>query len=557
MRHRIFLGLGVCLLVAGPAASARGEEAAARDEQALREAGIPADGPGLLAFFRNRTIDGGDEGRLKALVKQLGDDSFTLREQASRQLVSVGARAKKVLKEALENKDVEVARRAQECLRMIDQGASTAVVGSAVRVLARRRPAGAVEVLLNYLPSADDEMLAQEVRAALGDLAVRDGKADPALVAALADASPLRRGAAGLALARARAAEHLPAVRKLLADPDARVRLRVALALSTGREKDAVPVLIRLLDQLPAEEVGLVEDLLFRLAGEKAPAELPGADEGSRRRYREAWEGWWKEAEAKIDPAQLEAAARTLGFTLVVLLDLNQVIDLDASNRPRWQIEGLSLPLDVQLLPGEQRVLIAEHDGNRVTERDLKGAVKWEVKLESPLAAQRLPNGNTFIATRDSLVEVDKDGKVVFTYTRPGGERFMKAVKLRNGEIACVTQLGVARYVRLAPDGKDFKEVRSFGVDVRTSGGRIDVLPNGNVLIPELGNNRVVEYDAAGKVVRELEVEQPIAAVRLPNGHTLVTSMTQHRAVELDRAGKEVWDYRHPSGTRVTRALRR
>ncbi len=378
MRHRIFLGLGVCLVVAGLMGSARGEDAPARDEQALREAGIPTDGPGLLAFFRNRTIDGGDEGRLRTLIKQLGDDSFPVREQASRQLVSIGARARKALKEALESKDVEVARRAQDCLRMIEQGASTAVLGSAVRVLARHRPAGAVEVLLNYLPSADDEMLAQEVRAALCDLGVRDGKADPTLVAALTDASPPKRGAAGLALARARLPEHMPAVRKLLADPDPRVRLRVGLALSAGRDKDAVAVLIRLLDQLPAEETGLVEDLLFRLAGEKPPADLPaGNGEDSRRKYRLAWEGWWKDQQAKIDPAQLEAAARTLGFTLVVLLDLNQVLDLDAANRPRWQMEGLSLPLDVQLLPGEQRVLIAEHDGNRVTERDLKGEVKW------------------------------------------------------------------------------------------------------------------------------------------------------------------------------------
>jgi hypothetical protein len=551
MRHRIFRVLAVGLFVAGLAGSARGEDTAARDEQELRGAGIPTDGPGLLDFFRNRTVD------LDTLVKELGDDSFAVRERATKQLISLGRRAREVLeKAASKSPDVEVRRRAEECLQAIKQRGSAAVVGAAARVLARRRPAGTVQVLLDYLPAADDEMVAQEVRNALADVAVRDGKADPVLVAALADASPLKRGAAGLALARAHAADQLPAVRKLLADPDARVRLRVALALSAAREKEAVPVLIRLLDQLPAEDMGLAEDLLFRLAGEKAPPDLPGGiDEISRRRYREGWEAWWKDHQAKIDPAQLEQATRTLGFTLVVLLDLGQVMELDAANRPRWQVVGLELPLDVQLLPGEQRVLVAEHDGNRVTERDLKGEVKWEVKVDAPLAAQRLANGNTFIATKQSLVEVDKDGKEVFTYTRPGGEQFMKATKLRNGDVVCVTQLGVVRCVRLTPDGKDLKEVRSFGVDVRTSGGRIDVLPNGHVLIPEMNNNRVVEYDAAGKMVRELEVEQPIAAVRLPNGHTLVTSMTQRRAVELDRAGKEVWDFRHT--TRVTRALRR
>jgi HEAT repeat protein len=383
MRHRIFLVLGVWVLV-GTTGSARGEEALADDEKALREAGIPTDGSGLLTFLCNRTIDASDADRLRKLVAQLGDDSFTVRELASRQLVGIGARARKVLTEALKDPDVEVSRRAQECLKQIEQGASATLVASAVRVLAQRRPAGTVEVLLNYLPSADDEMLAQEVRAVLADLALRDGKADPALVAALTDASALKRAAAGVALARARAAELLPAVRKLLADPDARVRLRVGLALSAARDKEALPVLIRLLDQLPAEETGLVEDLLFRLARDRSPPEVPGTDAASRRKYREAWEGWWKDHQAKIDLVELEKAGRTLGFTLVVLLDLRRVVDLDAANRPRWQIEGLGLPLDVQLLPGEQRVLIAEHDGNRVTERNLKGEVKWEHKIEAP-----------------------------------------------------------------------------------------------------------------------------------------------------------------------------
>ena len=108
------------------------------------------------------------------------------------------------------------------------------------------------------------------------------------------------------------------------------------------------------------------------------------------------------------------------------------------------------------------------------------------------------------------------------------------------------------RFVLL--DGKG-KELRSFNVDLRYSGGRIDVLANGNVLLPEAGDNRVVELDKEGAIVWEVPAEQPIAAVRLANGNTLITSMTEHRAVEVDHEGKEVWQYRQD--TRVTRAFRR
>jgi hypothetical protein len=251
--------------------------------------------------------------------------------------------------------------------------------------------------------------------------------------------------------------------------------------------------------------------------------------------------------------ARLEQATRTLGNTLVVLLDKGTAIDLDNTNKPRWQIEGLEFPLDAQLLPGD-RLLAAEHNGGRVTERTRDGKVKWEHKTDSPLVAQRLPNGNTLVATRTTLEELDPEGKkVLFTYTPPGGEQIMRAQKLPTGDYALVVQLGVTRFQLIDKNGK---EIRSFGVDIRTSGGRIQVLPNGHVIVPENGNNRVVEHDTRGQIVWEAAVEQPIAAVRLANGHTLVTSMNaQVGAVELDRAGKQVWQYK--TDTRVTRAYRR
>ena len=56
-------------------------------------------------------------------------------------------------------------------------------------------------------------------------------------------------------------------------------------------------------------------------------------------------------------------------------------------------------------------------------------------------------------------------------------------------------------------------------------GGRLDVLPNGGILVPHHLENKVVEYDPNGKAVWEVSVELPIIATRLPNGHTLVTSM--------------------------------
>jgi hypothetical protein len=525
------------------------------DETMLKDAGVAADGPGLLEFFRRRGGEAADEGRVKALVARLGDDDFDAREQATGQLIAVGARARPLLRQALADPDVEVATRARECLRRIDEGATAAVVGAAVRELARRKPAGAVEGLLAYLPAAEDDQVAEEVRAALAALAARDGKPDPALVAALADKDPVRRAAAGVALCRAGAAGQRPAVRKLLEDADPLVRMRVALALAAAGEKDAVGVLIDALGPLPPQDTGPAVDLLCHLAGDKAPPPLAEADEPSRRRHRDAWKRWWDAEGDRIDGARVAEVSRELGHTLVLLLDRGKAIHLDGANRPLRQWDGLAFPLDVQLLP-DDRLLVAEHNGGAVTERDRDNKVVWEKKVDGPLAAQRLPNGNTFIATRGQLLEVDKAGKEVWQYTPAGGAMVMKAQKVGDNEYACILQLGGTRFVRLRAEGNETKEVRSFGVSLFTSGGRVDVLPNGHVVVPESATNRVVEYSPDGRIVWEAAFESPVAAVRLRNGHTLVTSMNPQRgAVELDRDGRDRWQYR--SDTRVTRALRR
>jgi hypothetical protein len=533
-----------------PVGKADNAEKSGADERTLQAAGLSVTDDALLAYFRKRTLDDADRQRLTTLIAQLGDDAFEVRERASAALVALGTAAEPLLRQALKDPDIEVVRRSEECLRRIKRGAGTAVPLAAARLLARRHPQGAAEVLLGYLPYADTDVVAQEVRRSLAAVALRQGEADPALVAALTDAQAVRRGAAGEALCRAGAIAHQSAVKKLLKDSEPAVRLQVAMALAAVKDRDAIPVLIDLLGILSREQAWPAEDLLFRLAGDQAPDAASGNTEAARRKCRDAWTRWWAEHGAKVDLARLDAVPRQLGYTLILLLDAGRVLELDAKGNTRWQVDGLQFPLDIQLLANEH-VVAAEHGGNRVTERDPKGKIIWEKAIINPLVAQRLPNGNTFIATANRLLEVDRTGKELFSYPPPGGEKVMKAQKLRNGDIACV--LSGTRFVRLDPTGK---ELASFSVNVHTSGGRIEVLPNGNVLVPEYGNNRVVEYDRAGNALWEAAISEPIAAVRLANGNTLVTSMNEHRAVEMDRSGKEVWEYKYED-SRVTRALRR
>lgn len=540
---------------AEPPAPAAGLAEPVAEEQTLRKAGVEIDGPGLLDFFRRRTLTDADREAIQKQITRLGDDSFVVREKASQDLVKLGTKAVTMLRQAAKDTDPEVMWRAKQCLKAIHEvETSGQLPAAAARVIAWKKPPGAALVLLAYLPFAEDESAAEPVRAALAAVALPGGQPDPALVAAFHDKVAARRLAAAEALCRAGAGDRVPGLRDLLKDPEPTVRLKVALALANAKDKSAVPVLIDLLTALPQGHAWQAEDLLCRLAGDQAPAAPLGSDDATRKKCRDAWAGWWAKNGAQVNMAKLTEAEKLLGYTLVTMLDgdanqqtTGQVLELGPDNRVRWHIKNLGFPLDAEAVPGD-RVLVCEQIAGKVTERNSKGEVVWEKQIQNPVMAQRLRNGNTFIATMSQFVEVDRTGKEVFSHPVPDG--VMKARRLPNGDIGYGSQSG--RYVRINSDGK---ELHSFPINIGYWGGRLDVLANGHVVVPESNNNRVAEYDTEGHVVWEAQVNQAIAASRLPNGNTLVTSYGQKTGVEIDRLGKVVWSY--TGEARVNRMFRR
>jgi hypothetical protein len=513
----------------------------ATDEAALKAAGVGIDGPGLLRYFREHTLTKASRAHVIALIRDLGQPSFRTRERASEELVRLGTLAVPLLREAVKDPDLEVSRRAERCLQHIDSGPSTELAAAAARLVAVRKPEGAAGVLLAYLPDAPDEGVADKVRTALLAVAIRDGRPELAVLQALTDRVAERRAAAGEALCLAGVKAERPAARKLLADRDALVRLRIALALARTGEREAVPVLITLLGELPPEHVWRAEDILLQLAGDRAPTDSIGPDGADRLKVRDAWRSWWEKHQTQADLARLGDVPTLLGFTLVAYWDQGQdghVVELGPDGKLRRETPPIPWPIDFHLLPGN-RLLCAEYYIHKVTERDFKGHLLWEKDVpENPLAAQRLPSGNTFIVMRGRLVEVDRNGKDVVALPQAAND-VVSAIKTRNGQISLITTGG--QFKRLDAAGK---ELKTFPVGTVHSYAAIDVLPNGNVLVPHYDRNNVTEYDNAGKVVWEGTVSQPTAPVRLPNGHTLVACRDGQTVVELDRAGKTVWSQR-------------
>jgi hypothetical protein len=71
-----------------------------------------------------------------------------------------------------------------------------------------------------------------------------------------------------------------------------------------------------------------------------------------------------------------------------------------------------------------------------------------------------------------------------------------------------------------------------------------DRLPNGNTLITDSRNHRVLEVDPAGREVWSFTgLALPYEADRLSNGNTLIADNNHRRVIEVDSSGQIVWTY--------------
>ena len=208
----------------------------------------------------------------------------------------------------------------------------------------------------------------------------------------------------------------------------------------------------------------------------------------------------------------------------------NRVLLVDPAGHIVWQYgqfgvtgngpDELSTPVQNTWLPN-RHVLITDQGNGRIIEvRVSDKNIVWEYdNLNNPNCAELLENGNILICDENNnqALEVTHTmpSTVVNTYTIAGGTLFM----------------GVAFASRL---------------------------PNGHTLITDSGNNRIVETDEAGHVFFQYFTNNdpksnprclsptnctgplPTRAVRLRNGDTLISDQYNHRVIEVNADGEIV-----------------
>lgn len=552
------------------------------DEAALKEAGLVATEAGpLLEYLKARTLSDADQSKIGEVIARFGADEFDDRVKATEEVEKFGSAAIGPLKTAVQNTDPEIAYRARIALKRMEKVPHSAVASAAVRALVKLKPKEAAAVMLGFLPMADTDEVAEDIRTALVALALTDaGKPEPALLKALDDKSVARRSAAYVALTeggptdeRVRIREAFPLVKAAVrkeTDTDAKFRGLWALLLTT-REKEFVPDLIDMIPQLPRGRIWQLEEFLLLAAGPAKPEAKFGRSEEALAKARGAWADWWKQKGGAFDLAKFEFNPRITGFTDVIEYDANygryRIITLGPDEKEKARlgavgVNQLSYPSDVKKLPNGN-YLVAEQNANRVTERDATSRIVKTTSISQPLSIDLLPDGGVVYVCRNQVIVYDKDGKQVWQFTRQQYD-IMAGRRMPNGDIVFVTQWnGVnnqPNIFRLA--GRDGKEVgKPLSLGRVQQYHSLDATGDDRVLVCEY--NRVVEYDLkAGKEVWKYDVNNPTSAQRLPNGNTLITYMYSPqgqpgKVLEVDTSGDVVWDYVPKDNMRPARAYRR
>ncbi|MDB5099902.1 MAG: hypothetical protein JWM80_4323 [Cyanobacteria bacterium RYN_339] len=209
-----------------------------------------------------------------------------------------------------------------------------------------------------------------------------------------------------------------------------------------------------------------------------------------------------------------------------------QVAELDRTGKASWLYspEGDTLTrqysgfVHAGRLPNEH-TLVVDVGAHRIIEVTPAKEVVWqsseEARLKGPRHAVRLASGGTLVVDtgNNRLLEIDPDGNPGWHY----------------GEMGC------------SGNGL-FKP------------SYVNVLGNGRLLVADTGNHRVIEVDPSKGVTWQYgnannrlgggqgngvnQLNEPSAATRLPNGNTLVVDAGNQRVLEIDQLGGVVWTYK-------------
>ena len=175
-------------------------------------------------------------------------------------------------------------------------------------------------------------------------------------------------------------------------------------------------------------------------------------------------------------------------------------------------------------------------------------------QLFAPTAAHLLDNGSILITDQGNnrVIEVDVNGNIDWQYGTTGvsgsgfnqlGTPAFEAQRLSNGN-TLITDSENHRIIEVDPQKQIVWQYGTTGSPTPIFNPRdAERLANGNTLVADTDHRRIIEVDSSKTIVWELtNVQLPTDADRLTDGNTLISEPDGYRVFEVDTLKQVVWE---------------
>ena len=449
--------------------------------------------------FLNDLVSGTeDDSELQTLIANLDSDKYAIRVAAEEGLVTKGAKAAGLLKNAIETASPEARVRARRCLKRIS-AEWLSIQQAAIRVFAGEKSKDIsstkrIELLIRLANKFPEPLVQSTIATAIVKNADTDSR--DAVLAGLRSNQTIIRRACVFGLPNCVAPHELSKFKSLLTDSDEDVAFTAIVSFGKHFPKTTVMQLAEKLLTSDKSDTRLLAHWMLKLISDEDFGYREYENETMQRAAIAKWQAWAKnlspDQQLDFSKLSLPNQSRPLGF--VVSVNGSGATILDAKGNVVRKIE--SSLYDAQACSG-QRLLVCERNDGTVRLLDQKNgqSLRSVEGLSTPTDAELLPSGNILVLQGSgSVTEHDTDGKIVRTLT------------------------GLSN---------------PFDVDR---------LRNGNTIVADSGNNRLVEFSPGGKVVWEKnDLAFPNNVFRMPDNRTLYTTYSSGEVVMLGPDGKEQW----------------
>jgi len=483
------------------------------------------------------------------LVIDLGNESFEVREQASRELLKLNNLAIFELKKATKSKDIEVAKRASDCLEQISPHESIALKTAIIRLLGKSNPELVFEYFIKIADTPELDLLTSE---ALLDAFSITIKSNPTLLQKLEDFSLTKDIKSRILIARVLAIGNPNGIafRKLSTDDQAIVKANALLALLQEKDKKAIGLLITLLPELKTNQfmpiAGLLNELIQDQASEKELGkEKPSAVE-LQKLFASAWNG--KNASTNLNTYtfnQLQPKRILASLAEPNLSGKICSLNPDGSVSELFRTNSYA---DLACAINHTLFFLMERSRGHVIINNIGEIYERSDPLISTFGLDTDGLGTKFILNRKNLLVLDYTNKIIESIEV--NNDCLAGTRLINGDYAIVFK----DKSLIILDGKNLKKEKtkiSLGVIEPTRtilGYQIQGTRSGSILIPEFGGKAINEYDQTGKLIKTINLNistgtSPIYGATLTmnsNGNFLIGTRLGQTVTELNLEGKEI-----------------